>query len=71
MESADTVVVIVLQVGVDKLAVEVSILVVQKQVRLVVADKLVVASIRSFIEDKVVGKQLAISIRVVSHLRDP
>lgn len=70
MESADTVVVIV-QVGVDKLAVEVSILVVQKQVRLVVADKLVVASIRSFIEDKVVGKQLAISIRVVSHLRDP
>ena len=70
MESADTVVVIV-QVEVDKLAVEVSILVVQKQVRLVVADKLVVASIRSFIEDKVVGKQLAISIRVVSHLRDP
>jgi hypothetical protein len=70
VESADTVVVIV-QVGVDKLAVEVSILVVQKQVRLVVADKLVVASIRSFIEDKVVGKQLAISIRVVSHLRDP
>ena len=70
MESADTVVVIE-QVGVDKLAVEVSILVVQKQVRLVVADKLVVASIRSFIEDKVVGKQLAISIRVVSHLRDP
>ena len=70
MESADTVVVIV-QEGVDKLAVEVSILVVQKQVRLIVADKLVVASIRSFIEDKVVGKQLAISIRVVSHLRDP
>ena len=70
MESADTVVVIV-QVGVDKLAVEVSILVVQKQVRLVVADKLVVASIRGFIEDKVVGKQLAISTRVVSHLRDP
>ena len=70
MESADTVVVIV-QVRVDNLAVEVSILVVQKQVRLVVADKLVVASIRSFIEDKVVGKELAISIRVVSHLRDP